>query len=335
MVVTKSENKMNILKENWFRVSKDVECSVYPTNYVYDGIAVKSDDIFGFSADDLAFVYMDNTVEYWFYNNSYSRIGSKFFRMFIEDPKFLPFIAKKHFEMEKKCNSLNKKILSLDIKRCTNKSLINLYREFYYLITNFWVYTYTLSSMELEKPIVTEKVAEILKRKGKEDLLPLITTPTRPTKFKEEQIDFLNLKKKFNKKKIIEYLDKYYWMHYGTEGGVLNSEYLLKNIKSHNGDLEKELKKLSQTTYGTKTAEAKLNLNKYEQKVIKLARAVIYLKFMRKSILFKLTCDVRPVLLEIAARLKTSFKDSLYLHVDEVEKALENKLDFKSIEARK
>ena len=322
-----SIKEVNIPYDGWNRISKDVELSIYPTNLICEALIDYSEKIYGFSPDELAFFYFDNTVEYWFRNKSYKKYGENFLKRFLSDKSFMKWVEKKHYEAEKWLIKFSRKISYIDPKRCTNKKLIELLREYNHNIALLYTHSVPISSVELEEPMISNLVLDILRKKGAEELFPIVTAPVKKSIYVKERIDYHKLRMKG--KGLWNYLKKYYWIQYGFENVVLNSDIIREIIFNDSSNPKDEIKKIETEKYKARTILKKLDLDEREDLIIWTARKIVELKAIRKYITQKSICDFRKFMLEMAARLRLSFKDFMYLHENEIEDALINSVDIK------
>jgi len=330
-------------------MSVDVETSVFPTVICLYGITSGMQDRFGIATDNIAFVFRDKKIEYWVKDNSYSVVGKYFLNMFISNRKFIEWVGEQHFRLFEDFRKLSKLIKSFDIKRCTNKSLFGIYSIFWDKTLELYTISCTLSSIELDIELISSRLREILKKKNINDdkkgyYFTLLTTPEKSTIYEEEKIHFLDMQLNYPdiKDRLKSYLGKYYWIQYGFEGKVMNSETstraIITGLSKNNGqELSKIIDNRKNLISKQKEAEKILKLNEEEKFLFYLSREVVCLKSIRKAITFFSACELRPVLCEMAARLNLTMGDLCYLLKDDLKTALlEGQNEYKNIiQARK
>ncbi len=245
----------------------------------------------------------------------------------------------------KECLNLNE----LDFSKLSNKELIDLYEKISF------IYTKKLNSSPLidgfalsTDTLVASKVEEFFEQKGmlKEFVrsFEIFTAPTFISFLQEEELDFLKLMQKINKKNedelIKNHQKKYFWIHNNyVKDNILDENFFREKLVLYKDvDINKRINELENVGLQNKTRKEKLIQE------LRLPFEIVVLLEMtdkfnawqdeRKKGTFWATHYFSFFLKEIAWRTKYTIEELKYAMPTEMKNILEGKISHEELQKR-
>jgi len=203
-------------------------------------------------------------------------------------------------------------------------------------------FTYALYPPLVIEGVLEEKLKEELKNTLKEigeeslfnEYMNIITTKTQFNESDEEEIELLKIAQEFKEKgdfdekledKLQEHAEKYAWLpYYGYGLPIGDKEYFkqqIKKIENPEDKLKEKEKKYKIQKEKIEKVKTKFK-GKHIMKLIDIVQTYLHLRTLRTEVLRKIYYYPRPLLMEIAKRMKIKFDDILFLTPDEIREAL-------------
>ena len=187
--------------------------------------------------------------------------------------------------------------------------------------------------MDLAKSLVTMKYKN---NYSAENLLKLITSPSKQTAFEKEQEDFLRIASKNIKDKSSlanKHAERYGWLaiRYFL-GEPWTKEIIisrLKHVKAEDAKNRLNRKLIYNKQRAKEVARAIKLFNLKERELIKTVRAVIYLRNKRADLFSEGACFARPFLVRIASILGITYEELLNLSIAEIILSLKGLFNYK------
>lgn len=244
----------------------------------------------------------------------------------------------------KKCFEYGDKLIkvSKNIERQTKKENLDknemhdLLNKYTTAASNYMIF----QNIALFEDSISELVHKLVKKYSKNEneantLLEVITTANRLTGGEKEQDDFLHLCTQKNKKELTEqHAKKYGWLSLRFfVGKPWNSEDVLLRVKNcqpakAKAELNKRINDRKQKEKQIKKATK--NFNTEDRSAAELIRDIVFLRTQRTDFFQESSYYVQPLIGKIAAKLKVSYDDLLYLSASEISLSLKEKFDYLS-----
>lgn len=244
----------------------------------------------------------------------------------------------------KKLIKFSKKISKITSKKINKDELVDLLEEYFEYLSSYSVFMLLAA---FEKPIMEIAQSLALKKCSKqinaENLLKLITTPSKQTAIEKEQIDFLLLavKKIKDSTQLAEvHAKKYGWLAIRyflgkpwTAGDII-SRLDNTNAPAAIDNLNRKL--LANKLLKKNIAQAIKIFNKKERSFVEMIREVVFLRNQRADFFSEAAFYARPFLSKIAKVMDLTYEELLYLSIEEIISSLRGELNYKKhIESRK
>lgn len=290
------------------------------------------------------------------------------------DPLFVEKTIARTYAAGKSVLDLTGEISNADLSKKTNRQLLDYYVEYCKRMREARGPGWIAPALDLSG-FLTNVLEDVLKPKlkllGKEGQLPeyftVLTTSSKPTVGKQQDLDVLRLAVKIrfdaglkqllnlplddvmlelSKHALLNSLleahtKKYCWIPCTFESPAMTKEYFVSVAfgLAKTGDPEDELKRIEQKDKALEEAklrmERELCLSAEEKHLFNVAQEVTFFKADRKDLYFKSYFEMRPLIKEIAARLKVTPKQAMYLLEEEMQLALlEGKVNVKLLDER-
>lgn len=356
------------------KLANDYVVSLYPastmTRVFYWGLK----DSIGFNGLTMLEYFKDHNVVFYIKPDEWKATHNHFVGRIENEPNFLENIFEKTSSSCEQLLDYSEKI-PLDLSKLSNDDLWKIYDEYEKL--NFIAYSYGLLLPLLDfqgHTYLSDRAKKILaKRVSGEKLtqyFSLLTTPTKKTFNKKQEIDLYKILKKINEteklktlflnnnieailkelkltnpelyKKIEEHTKKYNWVYYVYQGPASTEEYFVEILKDWvkkdiepTRAIEANYRSIEELKAEQEKAISKLKLSDEDRAFIDLTRESVFLKPWRRDMQSHTYYLMERVVFEIASRLSLTLEQIRMMLPQEVERALrENFVDKKIIDNR-
>ncbi len=350
----------------WELIAEDEAAPmIHPVAYLYVS-ANKLEKIVGTNGTTSIGPFESKKFRYGLVVEAYTRFSRIVLKKF-EEPGFLDTVKKQSI---KTAEELRNYVLSLEeiLPPSSNEEIVQIYRKLFDLWTDMNAWGHVVNCLDFHHNMLTNRILAFLKEKFKEPLevFSILTNPLMLTPTSQQDVDFLHLLKKIQEneelKKLFqkgvesilaelpkfeelnELLEKhareYNWIYYHYSGPtILDKKYFVATLKDavNSVDAQSEIEKIEERNNKIREQQKKYveRLDEKEKYWIEVAKSAVYLKAMRKDIVFFASRYSDILFKEIATRLGISKWDARFLTIDEIEEAFrKGKIDEKLIKQR-
>lgn len=262
-------------------------------------------------------------------------------------PKFVKLVKDRSEALANELLKIIRKSESYDFSEWTNSQLTHYLSKTYKLTNDLSAYGYipVLSDHLFNKytHLLKKIIKQAIYKKGIKLSIPetfnTLTSPIKPIYSRQAHIDFLKMvsgsKGKLlnqDKKKIVNFYQKWHWVSYGhlgpkvtLEETVANLKQALKNRKVSKRELKELLNCRQNLIKKQHQLFKKLGLNQQEKYLFKVAQLFTYLKGLRMEIYYGMFYHWGRILKEMSRREKVPQKLLYYCSIKELSNWLKDK----------
>jgi phosphohistidine swiveling domain-containing protein len=329
------------MKEKYQKLANEYVVSLFPAFMLPIGMTKGTEKFFRVPVQIL-FNIENNAVIWYFLPSEWKKAHLKLVEEIKKDPSFLKNVYDQMIALANRQIKFGQDITP-KIKSATNSQLLKFYQQFISYNIELYQYGLLLPLLDYnELTFLSDELHRILKQKNADKYFNLLTIPTKQTTVKKQELDLLRIfYKKINEPRVNisqllkKHTKKYAWAYYVYEGPAVGEQYfqdILEDWQKRKINPKKELNRHDQ--YVKKVLEQQrgiiknLELNKYEQQILNLARDGVFIKPYRRELQSCSYYFIEPLLLEIAKRLDLSLNQVRMMLPDEIKKALEKRKNY-------
>jgi len=232
--------------------------------------------------------------------------------------------------------------LSGDLSKVSGKELNKRYNDWLSKFISMMTYSVMCTVMEMEEPLFSNRVEEIIKSKIKDknklgELFQILSSSPRITVAFKEEIDLLKLRIKQSNNKLTDnnikkHLKKYAFISFGYNGPAWQVKDIKQRLNSLPGKVNNLLKEKlefnSKLAKEQKQIEKGLKFNKKELRLIHALRDLGFWKFERKFLNQKAHVLMEDFINELCKRNQLTKKQAYMIAPNEIKDVLlNNKVD--------
>lgn len=360
--------------KKWDIIAHEYVVSLFPIFMMVDSFTKTIKQVLGKSCKFLAAKLENENVTYLHKIKDWKKVHDLLVNKMKREPKFLEYIFQNIETKGKKLVEFSRQVSRQNLKNKTAKQLLSLYNRYCKLNQIVYDYGLTIPILDFQKTTyLSDELNKILKQKVKsqqiQEYFSILTTPTRETFDKKEELELLKIIVKIKQskklislfkkdtgtilkelkstnltinKRLDQHTKKYAWIIYVYNGPAADENYFVEIIKNYlekKFDLKKEIRKIKKDLKDLKNKQRKyldkLKTNKYQKKIAKLAKDVVFFKAYRRALQSQSYYYIEKLLSEIARRLNLTLKQVKMLFPSEVEIGLlKNKVNIDLINQR-
>lgn len=293
--------------------------------------------------------------EFYFSGEEWSKFEEVVVRRIRENPNFLFGHANNCFKICNEIIALTKRICASDLSEKSNRQLKNLYSQYIDKFEEYYLFLWTPHIIEnFLEDSVKVKLKKQLEKEGKiesfDEYLNIIFTKTKLNEAETEEIELLEISKKFNllgskddseiDKLIDEHTEKWAWLpFYSFDMEPWSRKYFAGRVMKFKNPEDELLKRQEGTKRNIKNltkVKRDLQANRELLTLIDVAQDYLFLRTDRTDTLRKILYNMRSFLQEVAKRAKLSYDQIIFLTPNEILSFLDmgNLLPIDEIESR-
>ncbi len=277
---------------------------------------------------EVALSFIDGRITWYGIKNIIDQVVKENTSFIIKNPDYMKKVKKRFLKKLEKLNDFLKKIKKIDYSSLSNKGLWKLYFDYIKLYRSSYLWSEPLPF--LVKETLSDYIKEVLVKKGVSDVneyVSLLVSPNKMSFMMREEYDLLKIacKPKLFNSMINKHVNDYNWLVYDYGVKVLKESYFVQRLKKMNdpsvqlNNIECKFKDLKKKQVLLKK---KLKLDRNLIKIIEVVKICSFLMDHKKEVFTKSHLIFRPVLKEIAKRLKLNLKLVQYLTIEEIRQGL-------------
>lgn len=275
------------------------------------------------------------------------KVGEKYFKKYFLNIENYQRLWQKWEKWIKQYQELQNKFSKIKFPQITNRELLKLFREFYYLEIDFWLIVHVPEIANWGGEYLLGKKLKRINPEKAEEYLEILSAPIKYSFFQKEEIELLKISlikdKKELKKALKKHAQKYCWLLNSYGGNrVLTAKYFeekLRNILKESSAQEKMKmieNNIKQSKLRKEGLAKKLKLDKEIILIYQQLSQSIWWQDLRKGYIWQMHYLWDKLLKEITKRTNFSFGELLWAWPNEVLKILQGqKVDKNRILSRK
>lgn len=357
--------------QKWEIIAHEYTVSLFPLFILSDAMHQMDENALVGCSVDVSFIIENDQVAYFCNPENWKKAHMSIIKKIRKSPKFLYEVYELIEKLGKKQIVFTQKIKGMKLENLSNRDINCLYQKF--VKSNFQIYKYglVLSMLDFQNfTFFSDEIQRFLKEKSFEKFFSTLTTPTKRTYNKLQEINLLKifalikknralyrklshlsvqkfeelLKNQYNKiwKIVINHTRRYAWVHYVYEGPAATPAYFIEFLKDFvkrevepNKELRKFKEEVRELRFKQKEILKKLHGGKYYHDMIKLGRLAVFYKPYRRELQSWSYYNLELLFKEIEQRLDLSLKQTKMMLAREVEDALlKHKLNIHIINMR-
>lgn len=335
-------------KVNYEFIYQERQANLSPFYLFAKPWGTKVNPILGKNLNPIILIFSNRGVEYFVNHKDFRQLGKKTYQLFLSDV-FYKRMNRHIDSYADKITRLAQLIERKNLKRLTDKKLVDYFQKMHRIMLNLNIWGQLLSMTEYGQNSYTtqglmQALEKILTKKRalqtSAQVSKILSQPIRESYFRKEKLDLLKIAAKMAKRKLkidsgeikkdlAEHQRKFCWINFGYVGPALNVKYFQKNlkglIKENKGkDINKiyyqEKKALKNLTEEQKRLEDELELSPLLRKRFAIVSEQTYYKEYRKEVLFWGFCACELIQVELAKRWHLPVKAFSYILPQELKK---------------
>ncbi len=274
-----------------------------------------------------------------------------------KNPKFFKKINKESRITIKKVHDRVLWLFKQNIFEYSNEKLANIYSNLFNFLVDMNMWGHVVNLVDFDHNMLTNKIIDFLEKRVKgagyklsiPGVFGILTTLTEKNPLQKQEEDFYKLLSQIQEdKKSIDraagkHKQAYDWLEFHYSGPtILSKEYFIELLTSEikqgisGKEKLKELRdKKKKLTLNQNKISNELGLSEKERYWINIAKTFMFLKALRKDIIFQASRLSDPLIREIGKRFKFTPDQVRYITVEEVKKGLAgNKINVSLINKR-
>ena len=317
--------------------------SPFPNYLSMQGITSTMKDVIGYCYEKILLTFENGMMHCFWGKEDSERVK----QLALEKAKNNPSVIKELIEKVEKLGikfiEFTKNIHNSKLKEKPNKELLELYKKYcrdYKQIysTYFVILTMENSLLDYLENYLNSKD---LDEERKSRYLSVLTTSTKAMFTKEETKELLKIAVDIQEqisRRIKKHTDKYFWLNRDYEDPISTEKDFFAKLDKF-VKIDKTIKERFEETEQfyidqenkIREIEKELDMDEFHAKLFELMRDGIYLKELRKKLVSESLYYMDRLLIEIGRRYNLTLKQMRLLIIDEVEKMIEDNIDYSKI----
>lgn len=353
---------MDLKKKKWSHIAKEYVVSIFPNIIMASALHDSLKKSSGSNLKYFAHKYENNSCQYLIKDSDWGYISKNFSKRVLKNPERLEKIISEIKNRCRKSVSYCADVRKQNLMEKSNPELWKYYEKFCDL--NEDVYSFGLAIVLLDfhdSTYISDNLSKYLEKKvsGEKysEYFSILSSPTKRTAAREEEIDLLKIiKKAKNSKKTERYIlqnsvvsvnknlskinkevDKlinkhaqnFGWVTYVYEGPALSKNDFIESIREFLKRKENPESKIREIKKGEEKLKSKqsrylaaIKPDSYHRKLIKLAQEVAFIKAWRREQQSRSYFLIEPLISEIAKRTGYLMKQTRFMLPNEIKNFL-------------